>query len=168
MSLSDVTFSNGEGEVAATPVSAGSYQVFGNYAWDATIAPSKSSGISVNITKAAPGIVLTSTRSSVQSGQNVTFSLEASSVLNGVVPSGTVVFTDTATGAVLKNEGLPESSTFSGVATATWFTTVPQCQLQSGANTITASYSGDNNYLGVPATPVTVTDAQVAFTTSIS
>jgi len=168
MSLTDVTLSKGQGEVAATPLSAGSYKVFGNYAGDATFAPSKSSGVSVNITKATPGIVLTSTRSSVQSGQNVTFSLEASSVLNGVVPSGTVVFTDTATGAALKNEGLPESSTFNGITTATWFATVPQSQLQSGANTIKASYSGDSNYLGVSAAPVTVTDARAGFTTTIS
>jgi hypothetical protein len=167
MSLTDVTLSNGKGAAAAAPVSAGSYQVFGNYAGDATFAPSTSKGLSVNITKATPGIVLTSTRSSVQSGQNVTFSLEASSVLNGVVPSGTVVFTNTATGAVLTNEGLPESSTFNGITTATWFATAPQSQLQSGANTITASYSGDSNYLGVVAGPTTVTDTQTAFTTAL-
>ena len=159
-SLTDVTLRKGHGEVAAAPVSAGSYRVFGKYAGDATFAPSTSSGVSVEITKATPGVVLTSTRSSVKSGQNVTFSLEASSVLNGVVPTGTVVFTNTATGAVLAHEGLPESSTFNGITTATWFATIPQSHLHSGANTIKAVYSGDSNYLEVRAAPVTVTNAQ--------
>jgi len=166
--LIDVTLSKGQGTVAALPVTAGSYMLFGDYAGDATFAPSKSKGIPVTITKAPAVTALTATLSSVQPGQNVTVSLAASSVLNGFAPTGTVVFTDTTTGATLPNEALPESSTFNGITTSTWFATVPQSQLQSGANTITASYSGDSNYLGAAAGPATVTDAEAAFTTTIS
>lgn len=168
ISLNETTLSQGHGTVATTPLSAGSYQLFANYAGDATFAPSASSGVTVNVVKASAGIVLTSTSSVVQSSQNVTFSLEANSVLNGVAPTGTVIFTNTATGAVLTNEGLAESSTFNGITTATWFATVPQSQLQSGANTITASYSGDSNYLGALAAPLSVSSAQEAFVTTIS
>jgi hypothetical protein len=159
-SLTDVTLSKGQGQAAATPLSAGSYQVFASYAGDATFAPSKSSGVAIDITKAVPAIVLTSTHSTIEPGENVTFSLEASSVLHGVVPSGTVIFTDAATGAVLAHEGLPESSTYNGIITATWFATVPQSKLKAGANTIQASYSGDSNYLSAHAIPVTVTNAK--------
>jgi hypothetical protein len=167
-SLAFVTLSTAQGTVAATPVSAGSYQLFGNYAGDATFAPSNSSGLSVTITKAPAVTVLTSTLSSVQSGQNVTVALAASGVLNGLAPTGTVVFTNATTGANLPVVTLPESSTFKGTATSTWFASVPQSQLQSGANAITAVYSGDSNYLEAPATPITVTAVQAAFTTAIS
>jgi hypothetical protein len=167
-SLTYVTLNNGKGTVAATPLSAGSYQLFGNYAGDATFASSTSSGIPVTITKAPPVIVLTSTLSSVQPGQNVTFSLAASGVLNGVAPTGTVVFTNTTTNANLPVETLPESSTFNEITTSTWFASVPQSLLQSGANQITAAYSGDSNYLGTAAAPITVGAEQTAFTTAIN
>jgi hypothetical protein len=167
-SLTNVTLNNGQGNVLATPNSAGSYQIFANYAGDATFAPSTSSGVSVTITKAPAVILLTSTVPSVQPGQNVTFSLAASGVLNGFAPTGTVVFTDTTTNANLPVETLPESSTFNGITTSTWFASVPQSQLQSGANTITAVYSGDSNYLGTAAAPITVNAVQAAFTTASS
>jgi len=166
--LIDVTLNKGQGTVAATPVTAGSYMLFGNYAGDATFAPSTSSGIPVTITKAPTTSVLTSTLSSVQPGQNVTVSLAASGVLNGFAPTGTVVFTDTTTKANLPVETLPESSAFNGITTSTWFASVPQGQLQSGANTITAVYSGDSNYLGTSVAPITVTGVQPAFKTTIS
>jgi hypothetical protein len=162
--LIDVTLNQGQGTVAALPVTAGSYLLFGNYAGDATFAPSTSGGIPVTITKAPAVTVLTSTVPSVQPGQNVTVSLAASGVLYGFAPTGTVVFTDTTTKATLPVETLPESSTFNGITTSTWFATVPQSQLPSGANTITATYSGDSNYLGSPAAPITVTAVQAAFT----
>jgi hypothetical protein len=167
-SLTNVTLNNGQGNVLATPNSAGSYQVFANYAGDATFAPSTSSGVSVIIAKAPAVTVLTSTLSSVQPGQNMTFSVAASGAFNGVAPTGTVTFIDTTTKANLPVETLPESSTFNGITTSTWFASVPQSQLQSGANTITAVYSGDSNYLGTAVPPITVNVVKSAFTTAIS
>jgi len=166
--LIDVTLKQGQGTAVASPVTAGSYLLFGNYAGDATFAPSKSIGIPVTITKAHPVTVLTSTLSSVQPGQNATISLAASSVLYGFAPTGTVVFTDTTTKANLPVETLPESSEYNGITTSTWFASIPQSNLQSGANTITATYSGDSNYEGTSAAPISVTAAQAAFTTAIS
>jgi hypothetical protein len=168
ISLTNVTLDNGQATGAATPITAGSYQIFGDYAGDATFAPSKSSGVSITVAKAPADAVLTSSLSSVQPGENVTFSLAVSGVLNGLAPTGTAVFTNSTTKITLPIETLPESSTFNGVATSTWFATVPQSQLQSGGNTITATYLGDGNYLGTAVVPVTVSAAKIAFTTAIS
>jgi subtilase family serine protease len=167
-SLAYATLSKGAGTVSTPLLSAGSYQLFANYAGDATFAPSESTGTTVTVTKATPVTALTSSLSSVQTGQNVTFSLTESGVLNGFAPTGTVVFTDTKTGAILPTETLPQSTTFNGTPFSIWFVTVPASQIQPGANTITAVYSGDSNYLGATAAPVTVTEVQAAFTTSFS
>jgi len=163
----DVTLSAGRGVVEVTQLPAGTYPLFAHYAGDATFSPSLSSGLSVTITQANATGVLNSTRTTVQPGQNVLFSVTMAGVPNGVSPTGTVIFTNTTTGVVLGSETLvaSPSSTTSPISLA--LVTLPSTQLQLGKNTITASYSGDSNYVSASISPLMVT-LSGSFTTMIN
>ena len=163
----DVTLSGGQGVVGVTQLPVGTYPLFAHYAGDATFAPSLSSGLSVTITQANATGVLNSTRTTVQPGQNVLFSVTMTGVPNGVSPTGTVIFTNSTTGVVLGSETLvaSPSSTTSPISIA--FVTVPSTQLQLGKNTIIASYSGDSNYIATSIAPLMVT-LSGTFTTTIN
>ena len=163
----EVTLSGGQGVVGVTQLPVGTYPLFAHYAGDATFAPSLSSGLSVTITQANATGVLNSTRTTVQPGQNVLFSVTMTGVPNGVSPASTVIFTNSTTGVVLGSETLvaSPSSTTSPISVA--FVTVPSTQLQLGKNTIIASYSGDSNYIATSIAPLMVT-LSGTFTTTIN
>jgi subtilase family serine protease len=163
----DVTLSAGQGVVGVTQLPVGTYPLFAHYAGDATFSPSLSSGLSVTITQAYATGVLNSTRTTVQPGQNVLFSVTMTGVPNGVSPTGTVIFTNTTTGAVLGSETpvASPSSTTSPISVA--FVTLPSTQLQLGKNMITASYSGDSNYIATSIAPLMV-NLSGTFTTTIN
>jgi len=163
-SVADVTLSNGAGSIAAELLPVGSYQLFANYAGDATFAPSRSSGLSVTITSASSISSLTASRKSVQPGQKVTFAVSVTGVTGGVSPTGTVIFTDSTNGAALGSASLSgNASSVISVASVL----VISAQLQLGSNNITASYSGDNNYTPAVPTPLSI-DLSGSFTTTIS
>jgi hypothetical protein len=152
-----VTLSAARGVVGVTQLPVGTYPLFAHYAGDATFAPSLSSGLSVTISQANVTGVSASTRTTVQPGQKVLISVAMTGVPNGVSPTGTVTFTNATTGVVLGADALAAtaSSTISPVAIA--FVTVPSTQLQLGKDTITASYSGDSNYLATSIPSLVVT-----------
>lgn len=163
----DVTLSAGQGVVEVTQLPVGTYPLFAHYAGDATFAPSLSSGLSVTISHADATGVLNSTRTTVQPGQNVLFSVTMTGVPNGVSPTGTVIFTNATTGVVLGSEALVASSSSTASPISIAIVTLPSTRLQLGKNTITASYSGDANYAPASITALTVTLSGM-FTTTIN
>jgi hypothetical protein len=162
-----VTLSVGQGVVGVTQLPVGTYPLFAHYAGDATFSPSLSSGLSVTITQANATGVLNSTRTTVQPGQNVLFSVTMTGVPNGVNPTGTVVFTNTTTGVALGSEALVPGSSSTSPPISIAFVTLASTQLRLGENTITASYSGDTNYIATSIVPLMVT-LSGTFTTTIN
>jgi hypothetical protein len=152
-SVGDVTLSNGAGTVAAQLLPVGTYELFAEYAGDATFAPSKSAGLSVTVTPANAAFALTGTRASVKPGQKVSFSVTASGVTNGVAPTGTIVFTDSTNGVALGSVPLSGNASSS---TSVASVLVTASQLQLGGNVITASYSGDTSYTAAVVPPLSI------------
>jgi hypothetical protein len=162
-----VTLSGGRGVVEVNQLPAGTYSLFAHYAGDATFAPSLSSGLPVTIVQAIATGVSNATRRTVQPGQNVLFSVTMTGVPNGVNPTGTVEFTNTTTGVVLGSEALSGSPSSTSSAISIAFVEVPSTKLQLGENTITATYSGDSNYVAANVAPLTVS-LSGSFTTTIN
>jgi Pro-kumamolisin, activation domain/Bacterial Ig-like domain (group 3) len=167
-SVAEATLSNGQATIAATQLLAGTYQLFARYAGDATFSPSQSNGLSVTITPAAiSGASLTASRSTVEPGQSVTVTFLIPGVNGGVNPTGTATITDATTGAVLSSGPVNQGPSSSGTPSSSAYVTLSAAQLQSGVNSITASYSGDSNYGPATATSLVVTSVG-AFTTNLS
>ncbi|ADV83125.1 Ig-like domain repeat protein [Terriglobus saanensis] len=167
-SVTELTLTAAKGRTTAVGLPVGTYELFAHYAGDATFSPSTSSaGVSVTVSKAATNASLSATRTSVLLGQNVSFSVEVTGVINGLNPTGTVTFTNTTTGALLSSQTITASASSATGTISTALVTVPASQLQSGANTITANYEGDSNYLGIAPSPVVVILAS-AITTRLS
>jgi hypothetical protein len=163
----DVTLSAGQGIVGVTELPVGTYSLFAHYAGDATFAPSLSSGLSVTISQANATGVLTSTRTTTQPGQNVLFSVTMTGVSSGVSPTGTIIFTNSTTGVVLGSITLAGSPSSTIYPLSVALVTVASNKLQLGENTITASYSGDTNYLPTSIAP-TMVALSGTFTTTIA
>jgi hypothetical protein len=151
------TLSNGEATIPANYMLGGTYELFAGYAGDATFAPSMSSGLTVTITPAAVGATsLVASRSSIASGQYVTLTLSIPGVPNGVNPSGTVVFTNATTGKTLGMQMVSVASSTTATPLSSAYITIATSALQSGANTIAATYSGDANYIAASAATASV------------
>jgi len=163
----DVTLSAGQGVVGVTQLPVGTYPLFAHYSGDATFAPSVSSGLSVTISRANATGALDSTRPTVQPGQDVLFSVTMTGVSNGVSPTGTIIFTNSTTGVVLGTKALAASPSSTTFPLSVALVTIPSTQLQLGKDSITASYSGDSNYLPTGITPLMV-NLTGAFTTTIN
>ncbi|AEU36249.1 Ig-like domain repeat protein [Granulicella mallensis] len=166
-SVAEATLASGKATIPATQLPVGTYQLFTNYAGDATFAPSQSNGLPVTITQAtASGASVTDSETKIETGQYVTFTLSLPAVSGGVSPTGTATFTNATTGAVLGSRILtPGASTTMPSATA--YVTASSSQLQSGVNSITVSYSGDSNYAASNVSAPAVTLA-APFTATIN
>jgi subtilase family serine protease len=162
------TLSKGHATIPANYMLGGSYQLFARYGGDATFAPSLSTGLSVTITPAPVGSAsLFASRSSIASGQYTTLTLSIPGVPNGVNPTGTVLFTNTTTGKTLGTQSVAAASSTTATPVSSASITIDANALQSGANTISATYSGDANYSGAfPATDSVSLAA--AFTASLN
>ncbi len=164
--VAEGTLSGGQASIAAQALITGTYQLFAHYTGDATFAAAESTGVTVTIQPGAATLMFTASRQTVLTGQSTTLLLNVTGVTNGVYPTGTVTFTDTTSGATLGTATLSPGSS-SGAAQSTAYITVPSKQLQAGANSITASYSGDANYAAAVSSSLTVTAAS-DFTASLS
>ncbi|MGA2889399.1 MAG: choice-of-anchor D domain-containing protein [Terracidiphilus sp.] len=98
--------------------------------------------VTLTVNKATPIVELTSSASSIVDGKPETF--KATVVGSGAKPTATVSFLDGATQL--------DTETLSG-SVATYTTN----KLAVGKHRITASYSGDENYVGSTSTAITVT-----------
>ena len=137
-------------------LSVGTHSVTAHYAGDGTFAPSDSTPVSVTVTQAATSLTAQSSLAALAVGDSVTLSSTVATTSKAASPTGTVAFTDSTSGAVLATAALSAATDGKGNAIATAQTTVQAHQLQNGANSIVASYTGDTNYLASAAPPLTI------------
>ncbi len=148
-------------------LSAGSYTVVGTYSGDASFSTSNNS-ISFTIVPNTPAVSISSSAAFVTNGTNVTLGCSVPRVglvpTTAAYPSGTCTFTDTTTGAALGSATLNSVGVASYVTTALYVGT--SGSFVAGANTITATYSGDTNYAAAASAATTVTVGSLTSTTT--
>ncbi|MGC8550150.1 MAG: beta strand repeat-containing protein [Acidobacteriaceae bacterium] len=135
---------------------AGTYNLTASYPGSNTFAASTSAAVPITITQALPGNSLTSSASVVDYGQSVTYTDTITGVPGGTIPSGAVTFNVASSfagsfGTVTINL-VPVAGTNTATATYT-LNTLNTVYPYASPLTVSAAYSGDNNYLaGTPAT----------------
>jgi hypothetical protein len=141
-SLGQGTLSGSAGSSTATfstaSLSAGTHTITASYSGDSTFAGSSGS-FTQTVSQANTSTALVASVNPSAVGQTVTFTATISASGQGSAPTGTVQWLVDNT-----KQGSPVPvSTSGGVTTAT----LSLATLSSGTHTITASYSGDTNYL---------------------
>ena len=147
--------------IPASLLPVGSNAITLNYAGDTNYAPSTSPAATVTVTGSTQGASTTALRlsaSTVRVGQSYSFSATVgSTVLHGLVPTGTVTFT---------SDGQPIGSGVlsSGVASVSSNSLL----IATGTHTITALYSGDTNYQASVSAPASFTIGAATVPSSIT
>ncbi|HUY93721.1 MAG TPA: Ig-like domain repeat protein [Terracidiphilus sp.] len=150
----------GHASTAVTALAPGAYSLSGNYGGDNSFNPGSSATSAVfNVVQAATSVTLAQ---GSPSGGNPTVIATVNSSSFGAPPSGSVHFTvnGTTAGTIAiqanASGGLSSSS-------ATWV--LPAGRLIPGANSVTAQYGGDANYLASPVSqPLPITGQKVMLT----
>jgi hypothetical protein len=122
----------------------GTHTVAASYSGDSTFANSNAS-TAQTVNKAATSTLVTTSANPVAVGQSLTFTatILAAAQATGM-PSGTVLFQIDGSSV-----GSPVAVTTAGTATTASFST---STLTGGTHTVTATYSGDNNFAGSSGT----------------
>jgi Pro-kumamolisin, activation domain/Bacterial Ig-like domain (group 3) len=146
-------------------LSAGGHTIGASYSGDATFGATTATPASVTVGQATPALALGAGGTFITSGfaDQLTATLSLSNFTgstSGVSsPTGTVTFTDTTTSTILGTATVVPTVSFSGnvytyggtaALNTTGITT-------TGANSISASYSGDSNYTPANSNALTVT-----------
>jgi len=143
-SFAAATLSGGQASVTTTGLAVGSHTVMVTYGGDGNFNASASASLTQTVNQAATATMLSSSANPSVFGQPVTFTATVSVVLPGAgAPTGTVTFKDGTT--------ILGSAPLSGSLQASLTTSA----LQVGTHTITATYSGDGNFLGSTSAPLT-------------
>ncbi len=138
--------SNGKGTLSLTSLTVGTHSISASYAGDSNFSGSTSSAVSQLITKAPTSVAVTASPNPAVFGQSVTLTATiAPSGSNAAIPTGTVTLTDgpTTIGTItVDNTGKAVLSLSS---------------LSGGVHSISATYSGDNNFSVSTSPPVSET-----------
>jgi trimeric autotransporter adhesin len=151
---------------------AGAHSVTAHYGGDASFQTSTSGAAAFTVTKAPTTSAVQSSSTNVSLGSSVTLTANISTTSNGNAPSGTITFFSGTTqiGApvtVTGTNGFGNIQNGAGTlasATVQMSTTA----LPAGADSITATYNGDNNYSTSTSSATTVNVANFALATSPS
>jgi subtilase family serine protease len=128
----------------------GTHTLIASYSGDVSYQASNSGPLSFTVTPAPTQIQLTPGLPSITVGQPINFvAVVTSQVVSGVTPGGTVTFYD-------GNTQLPGTVTISPDAGAAISAFITTSFATTGPQTITAKYSGDNNYAAGSSNAVTV------------
>lgn len=147
----------------ATPAifSIGSHSLVASYTGDPSYDASKSTPVVFTVVKGSTTVALYPANTSIDSLQadQVQVAVETTSL--GTNPTGTITLT--ANGATLATITGFQNATYNGADAIVGTVTLAGSALVAGVNTITATYSGDANYLGsVGSTNITVAEAGFA------
>ena len=150
-----VAVSAGVATVSTNSLTVGSHSVSASYGGDTNFLSSASSPLSVSIAKVTSVVSSTPSATSVAAGGGATVTTTVAPAANAVQASGTITFAvdGTSVGTVALTNGQ-----------ASWAISA----LVSGAHSVTASYSGDTNFLAGNAAPVTITAAKSATTVTLT
>jgi hypothetical protein len=132
--LGSATLAAGQATFTTSTLAVTRHSLTAVYSGDSIFPASTSTAVVETITKASTAVTVTSTQNPTSYGQSVTFTATVSPVAPGSgLPTGTVTFKAGAT-------SYPAAPIAGGQATLTLSTLAP------GAQSITASYSGDGNF----------------------
>lgn len=146
---SSADLTNGSGTVTTDTMPVGSYSLYARYAGDATYSASASSTTAVTISQAATSVALTSNRTTVAENESAHLVATVKSSSLGENPTGTIVFTNTTTGATVGTVGVSAiTDATTGYSYSQAILSLGGTGLVQGSNIITATYSGDTNYTG--------------------
>jgi len=149
-------------------LSAGTHNLVVNYSGDNTYSASTASS-TITVTQTTPTLALATGAGFITSGFNVplTATFGGLTSLNGAstgnaAPTGTVTFKDTTTSVTLGTASVVSTAVPTTNAQSVSYTAVAgpfstTGITTSGANSITATYSGDSNWTTATSTAVTVT-----------
>jgi hypothetical protein len=128
--------------VAVLPLGSGTHQVVENYSGDSSYKPSTSGATSLSAAQGTPVVNVTASANPVTDGNSVTFTATVSG--GGLTPTAAVNFYDDGYRlcTAILNGGV-------GSCAANAFTV--------GANSITAHYIGDSNYIAAVSAPYNLT-----------
>jgi Pro-kumamolisin, activation domain/Bacterial Ig-like domain (group 3) len=146
----------GSAQILGNGVAPGTYSVSARYSGDATFAPSASDPATLTVTKGVTSSSLTASRATVNFLESVTIDATVGTNSTASSPSGTVTFTNVTTGSILGTATVQPASDASGISIARASFNVAGKLLNQGNNNITASYTGDGNYVSSTAAAVTV------------
>jgi hypothetical protein len=149
---SPMTLSGGVATYLTTALTAGTHSITASYGGDTNFVGSTSSALNQEVDKASTTTALSSDHNPSTYGQTVTFT----ATVSPSTATGTVQFLDNGNPV-----GLP--MTLSG-GVATYSTAA----LTAGTHTITASYSGDTNFVGSTSSPLSQEVDKASTTTALS
>ncbi len=160
------TLQVGPGAIFIPALTVGSHSFQATYSGDPSFNASTSAAVPFTVTQAVTGTAITSSPTSVQSGATFSVTATVSTAGFGNAPTGTVTFTaggQTLPGTVTLTPLSPTVTSFSALQATLTGASITT----SGSLTITATYSGDANYIGSSGTaPITVTGGNAKFTVS--
>jgi trimeric autotransporter adhesin len=149
--------SNGYAELLSTLVPPGSQTFAASYSGDSSFNASTGS-VSVTVAQAPTSTAESATASSLSSTGTDVINVTVSTDSAGAVPTGTITLRSGSTAlGTSPVTGQLVSGGIGGLNTATAAVTVSGSSLAVGANSITATYSGDANYAGSTSPGVTLT-----------
>jgi hypothetical protein len=134
---------NGMAALVTSKLPTGNDSITASYVGDANYGGAVSQAVEVTVSKATPAVRLAASSTSAAFGATVT--LTATLTGAGANPTGLVTFVD---GAVTLGSGMLDAAGIATLATS---------KLQTGKDSVTASYAGDANYLAATSSAVTVT-----------
>jgi len=145
------------------PFTAGTHTITAKYSGDPSYNVSKSAPVTFTVVKAGTQLSLVPTDASTTSVTNDIITLYIAANGLGSLPTGTVTLQlgNTTLGTTTTILNSPTNNGLVGYATFN----IPGNQLQQGANTLVATYTGDNNYVGGTAS-VVVTMSKATFSLS--
>jgi trimeric autotransporter adhesin len=138
----------------------GSHSVIAAYSGDPSYNASNSQAVAFTVVKGSTSIVFYVTQSSIDSGASTTLYVYINTSSIGAIPTGTITLS--ANGITLASITNLAPWSYNGAAASVGVATIPGKLLPTGANTITATYSGDQNYFESIGTTI-VTVAQSGF-----
>jgi trimeric autotransporter adhesin len=135
-----------------TAFSVGNHNLTAAYSGDASYNPSTSAAVPFTIVKGSTQVSPSLSSTSINSESSTTITVNVFTGSLGAFPTGSITLT--ANGSTLATiTGLTDAYSLStGTVVAAGLATINGSQLVGGSNTITATYSGDPNYLGSTGT----------------
>ena len=167
--LTPVTLSySGTGSPSTAPTNAGSYTVTAIFAGNTNYKAGTSSPANITVAQATPAVTDSGpTPAAPDYGQPVTLTVTVAPPQSGEVPTGTVTFSFTLnsiTNYICSNGTISASTPACTVSLTSsngnYAASVITSNLPTGVDSVMAAYSGDTNFQGETATPVSVTVSQ--------
>jgi hypothetical protein len=146
----------------ASAFALGAHSITASYAGDASYKASTSTPFNFTVVKGATAIVLTPNSSTISSLAATALNITVGTTSLGLYPTGTLTLS--ANGTTLATFTSLNPGYGNNGADGSYVTySLQGSLLNAGANTITATYSGDSNYTGSTGS-ITITVTQAGFT----